>query len=151
MDQEKFKSRPSSSLFQIARGSGAILKTLEITKSIKTTVYTELFMRRRQEPGKHSTDQESSSRQWTTLSCLHGEDEGQTSTQQIKKGCQHKDNTQSCLHGKDESKTKYLASQITLITWTTHPKNKQGIQAEKTSTKSLHSKGSIMSYYEARA
>ena len=65
------------------------------------------------------------------------------------KVCQ--DNTQSCLHGKDKSKTKYSASQITLITWTTHPKNKQGIQAEKTSTKSLHSKGSIMSYYEARA
>ena len=46
---------------------------------------------------------------------------------------------QSCLHGKDESKTKYSASQITLIAWTTHPKNKQGIQAEKTSTKNLHS------------
>ena len=58
---------------------------------------------------------------------------------------------QNCLQGKDESKTKYSASQITLITWTTHPKNKQGIQAEKTSTKNLHSKGSIMSYYKARA
>ena len=151
MDQEKIKSRPSSSLFQIARGSGATLKTLEITKSVKTTVHTELFMRRRQEPGKHSTDQESLSRQRTTPSCLHGKDEGQTSTRQIKKGCQHKDNMQSCLHSKDESKTKYSASQITLITWTTHPKNKQGIQAEKTSTKNLYSKRSIMSYYEARA
>ena len=122
-------------MFQIARGSGATLKTLEITNSVKTTVHTELFMRRRQELGKHSTDQESLSRQWTTPSCLHGEDEGQTSTRQIKKGCQHKDNMQSCLHGKDESKTKYSACQITLITWTTHPKNKQGIQAEKTSSK----------------
>ena len=45
-------------------------------------------------------------------------------TQQIKRGCQHKDNMQSCSHGKVESKTKYSASQITLITWTTHPKNK---------------------------
>ena len=49
-------------MFQIARGSGATLKTLEITKSVKKTVHTELFMRRRQELGKHSTDQES---------CLH--------------------------------------------------------------------------------
>ena len=127
MDQEKIKSRPSSSLFQIARGSGATLRTLEITKSVKTTVYTELFMRRRQEPGKHSTDQESLSRQRSTPSCLYGKDEGQTSTQQIKKGCQHKDNMQSCSHGKVKSKIKYSASQITLITWTTHPKNKQGI------------------------
>ena len=39
----------------------------------------------------------------------------------------------------------------TLITWTTHPKNKQGIQAKKTSTKNLHSKRSIMSYYKAGA
>ena len=134
-------------------------------------------MRRRQEPGKHSTDQENSSRQQTTPSCLHGKDEGQTSTRQIKKGCQHKDlhitsclhgteegqkstrqikkvcqdSAQNCLQGKGESKTKYSASQITLIAWTTHPKNKQGIQAEKTSTKNLHSKRSIMSYYEARA
>ena len=45
----------------------------------------------------------------------------------------------------------YSASQITLITWTTHPKNKQGIQAKKTSTKNLHSKRSIMSYYKVRA
>ena len=58
MDQEKFKSRPSNSLFQIARGSGATLKTLEITKFVKTTVHTELFTQRRQERGKHSTDQE---------------------------------------------------------------------------------------------
>ena len=42
MDQEKFKSRPSSSLFQIARGSRATLKTLEITKSVKTTENTEV-------------------------------------------------------------------------------------------------------------
>ena len=112
------------------------------------------------------------SRQRSIPSCLHGANEGLTSTRQIKKGCQHKDlhitsclhgteegqkstrwikkegqkstrqikkvcqdNTQNYLHGKDESKTKYSASQITLITWTTHPKNKQGIQAEKTSTK----------------
>ena len=72
-------------------------------------------------------------------------------TQQIKRGCQHKDNMQSCSHGKVESKTKYSASQITLIAWTTHPKNKQGIQVERTSAKNLHSKGSIMSYYKARA
>ena len=86
------------------------MKTLEVPKSIKTTVYTEFFTRRRQEP-----------------------EEGWKSTRQIKKVCQ--DNTQSCLHGKDESKTKYSASQVTLITWTNHPKNKQGIQAKKTSTK----------------
>ena len=55
------------------------------------------------------------------------------------------------LQGKDESKTKYSASQVTLITWTNHPKNKQGIQAKKTSTKNLHSKRSIMSYYKAWA
>ena len=84
-------------------------------------------------------------------SCLCGADRSQANTQQIKRGCRHKDNMQSCSHGKVESKTKYSASQITLIAWTTHPKNKQGIQVERTSAKNLHSKGSIMSYYKARA
>ena len=74
---------------------------------------------------------------------------GQKSTRQIKKVCQ--DSAQSCLQGKDESKTKYSASQVTLTNWTNHPRNKQGIQAKKTSTKNLHSKRSIMSYYKARA
>ena len=58
MDQGKFKTRPSSSLFQIARGSGATLRILEITKSVKTTVYTELFTWQRRKPDKNSTDQE---------------------------------------------------------------------------------------------
>ena len=116
MDQEKFKTRPSSSLFQIARGSGATLRILEITKSVKTTVYTELFTWQRRKPDKNSTDQEKLSTQ---------------------------NNMQSCLHGKDESKTEYSASRTTLTTWTTHPKNKQGIQAEKASTKNLHSKKNI--------
>ena len=62
-------------------------------------------------------------------SCLHGTEEGQTSTQQIKKGCQHKDlyitsclhgqkstrqikkicqdSAHNCLQGEDERKTKY--------------------------------------------
>ena len=39
------------------------------------------------------------------------------------------------VHGKDESKTKYSASQVTLTNWTNHPRNKQGIQAKKASTK----------------
>ena len=47
-------------------------------------------------------------------------------------------------------KTKYSASQVTLTNWTNHPRNKQGIQAKKASTKNLHSKRSIMSYYKAR-
>ena len=95
-------------------------------------------------------------------SCLHGTKEGQTSTRQIKKGCQHKDlyitsylhgqkstrqikkicqdSAQNCLQGKDERKTKYSAIQVTLTNWTNHPRNKQGIRAEKTLNKNLHSK-----------
>ena len=39
-------------------------------------------------------------------SCLHGTKEGQTSTRQIKKGCQHKDlHIMSCLHGTKEGQT----------------------------------------------
>ena len=40
-------------------------------------------------------------------------------------------------------------SLVTLTNRTNHPRNKQGIQAKKTSTKNLHSKRSIMSYYKA--
>ena len=103
MDQGKFKTRPSSFLFQIARGSGATLRTLEITKSVKATVYTGLF--------------------YTTKA---------KARQELNRS---RNNVQSCSHGKVESKTKYSASQITLIAWTTHPKNKQGIQVERTSAK----------------
>ena len=46
-------------------------------------------------------------------------------------------------------------SEKILITWTTHLKNKQGldVQTKKTSTKikDFHSKRSIMSYYKAGA
>ena len=42
-------------------------------------------------------------------------------------------------------------SLVTLTNRTNHPRNKQGIQAKKTSTKNLHSKRIIMSYYKARA
>ena len=58
---------------------------------------------------------------------------GQKNNRQIKKVCQN--SAQSCLQGEDESKTKYSASQVTLTNWTNHPRNRQGIQAEKTSTK----------------
>ena len=40
LDQRDFKTRPSSYLFQIARGSGA---TLEIPKNTKIYIYNELF------------------------------------------------------------------------------------------------------------
>ena len=100
---KKIKSRPSSSLFQKVRGSGATLKTL---KSPHRVVYA-----------------------------------AQIGVRQALN--RSRNNVQSCSHGKVESKTKYSASQITLITWTTHPRNKQGIQAEKTSTKNLHSKKGI--------
>ena len=110
MDQGKFKTRPSSSLYQKARGSGATLRILEITKSVKATVYTELFF-----TAKAKARQE---------------------LNRSKKVV----NIQVCLHGKDEGKTKYSASRTTLITWITRPRNKQGNQAEEVSTKYLHSK-----------
>ena len=81
---KKIKSRPSSSLFQKARGSGATLKTL---KSPHRVVYV-----------------------------------AQTGARQALN--RSRNNVQSYSHGKVESKTKYSASQITLITWTTHPRNK---------------------------
>ena len=92
MDQGKFKTRPSSSLFQIARGSEATLRTLEITKSVKATVYTGLF--------------------YTTKA--KARQELNRSRKVV--------NMQGCLHGKDEGKTKYSASQTTLITWTNSSK-----------------------------
>ena len=58
MDQSNFKTRPSSYLFQIARGSGA---TLEIPKNTKIYIYNELFTWDRKvldKSDQHSTDQE---------------------------------------------------------------------------------------------
>ena len=100
-------------MYQKARGSGATLRTLEITKSVKATVYTELFY-----TAKAKARQELNRSRKVV-------------------------NMQGCLHGKDEGKTKYSASRTTLITWTTHPRNKQGNQAEEVSTKYLHSKKNI--------
>ena len=80
-----------------------------IRKIVKTTIYTELFIRRRRKPDKHSTDQESMSRQRSIPSCLHGADENQTSSRQIKKVCQDNDlHTPSNLHNTDESQNKQL-------------------------------------------
>ena len=38
LDQRDFKTRPSSYLFQIARGSGATLEIPKNTKFVKTTI-----------------------------------------------------------------------------------------------------------------
>ena len=108
-------------------------------------------------------------------------DESQTSTRQIKKVCQDNDlhygvvymvqtkarqalgkprkfvNTTIYIHRvvyTTQMKVRMINySEKILITWTTHLKNKQGldIQTKKTSTKikDLHSKGSIVSCYKS--
>ena len=78
-------------------------------KFVKATICTELFTRRRQEPDKHSTDQESLSRQQSVPSRLRGADKSQTNTQQIKKVWQDNDlHTLSGLYNTDESQSKQL-------------------------------------------
>ena len=48
----------------------SLFSTNKNTKFVKTTIYTKLFTRRRRKPDKHSTDQESLSRQRSTSTGL---------------------------------------------------------------------------------
>ena len=57
-------------------------------------------------PKSFQYGQEQKGKDLHTLSCLHGVDESQTSTRQIKKLCQANDlHTPSCFHGADKSQT----------------------------------------------